>query len=246
MTAQVGVMIKGLQKSYGKHCVLDIGEFSFEPGHSYALIGANGSGKSTLLRILAGASSQSDGDFEIYAVSPSASQADAPKPYEASIGYMPQKSYVFGFTVFKNVAMALEGLDLDKQEEADRVNRALEAVGMSALAQARGNRLSGGEAQRVALARMLVRRHDVLLLDEPTASLDVAGTLLVESALQAYIEETGCLMIVATHAPSQARRIADQAVMLDTGHVMERGATADVLDNPQSPEGRAFLSYWKV
>lgn len=247
MTMKVGIAIKGMRKSYGERCVLDFDEFAFEPAHSYALIGANGSGKSTLLRMLAGSSSLTSGSFEFFAAAPSGRSAPGnSEAYEASVGYMPQKSYVFAFSVFKNVALALEGLSLSKEEQAERVNRALDAVGMLDMADARGYGLSGGEAQRVALARMIVRPHDVLLLDEPTASMDVTGTLQVESVLQSYIEETGCLLIVATHAPSQARRISDRAVMLDAGHVVEYGSTADVLDKPQSAAGRAFLSYWKV
>jgi len=247
MTMQVGIEIRNMRKSYGSRCVLDIEDLTFEPGCTYALIGANGSGKSTLLRMLSGASDPTSGSFEIFASAQSLKAiSDAPESREASIGYMPQKSYVFGFSVFKNVLLALEGLDLSKEEQTERVNRALEAVGMLEMAESRGSRLSGGEAQRVALARMIVRRHDVLLLDEPTASMDVGGTLQVESVLKSYVEETGCLLVVATHAPSQARRIADKAVMLSDGHVVERGDTADVLDHPQTPEGSAFLSYWKV
>ena len=246
MTMQVGIAIKGLRKVYGERCVLDIGNLSFEPGHSYALIGANGSGKSTLLRVLSGVSDPSEGSFDAFGLQGRSAADGDHGSYEASIGYMPQKSYVFGFTVFKNVSMALEGLDLGKQEIADRVNRALEAVGMLEMAEARGGGLSGGEAQRVALARMIVRRHDVLLLDEPTASMDVAGTMQVEAALRSYVEETGCLLIVATHAPSQAHRIADRVVMLADGRVVENGLVADVLNAPESPEGCEFLSYWKV
>ena len=67
-----------------------------------------------------------------------------------------------------------------------------------------------------------------------------------EEALQNYVEETGCLLVVATHAPSQARRIARKVVMLDSGRVVEQGDTANVLNSPQSAEGRAFLSYWAV
>ena len=247
MTMKVGIAIKGLKKAYGERCVLDIEELTFEPAHAYALIGANGSGKSTLLRMLAGSSPLNAGTFEFFAAAPSGRAASGgSEEYEASVGYMPQKSYVFGFSVFKNVALALDGLGLDKDEQAERVNRALEAVGILEMSGSRGYGLSGGEAQRVALARMIVRPHDVLLLDEPTASMDVTGTLKVESVLQSYIEETGCLLIVATHAPSQARRISDRAIMLSDGRIVESGATADVLDNPQSDAGREFLSYWKV
>ena len=247
MTTQIGLEIRGLRKTYGERVVLDIDELSFEAGQTYALIGANGSGKSTLLRLLAGVSDATSGTFEaVRAAEAHGDAATQPRPYEVSIGYMPQKSYVFGYSVFKNVALALEGLSLEQRELEERVNRALAAVGMLELAQSRGGGLSGGEAQRVALARMIVRPHDVLLLDEPTASMDVAGTLQVEEALQNYVEETGCLLVVATHTPSQARRIARKVVMLDSGRVVEQGDTANVLNSPQSAAGRAFLSYWAV
>jgi ABC-type phosphate transport system ATPase subunit len=87
---------------------------------------------------------------------------------------------------------------------------------------------------------------DVVLLDEPTASMDIAGTLKVEAALASYRERSGCLLVVATHAPSQARRIAERAVMLSSGSVVEQGSTEGVLTSPESPAGREFLSYWTV
>ena len=93
---------------------------------------------------------------------------------------------------------------------------------------------------------MLVQDLDVLLLDEPTASMDITGTMLVEQALHDYLERRECLAIVATHAPSQARRISDEVVMLAGSRVVERGATDTVLSSPASDEGRAFLSYWAV
>jgi ABC-type multidrug transport system ATPase subunit len=165
---------------------------------------------------------------------------------DLTVGYMPQKSYVFGFSVFKNVAMALSSSGLGKDEVNARVNRALDAVGMADMADARGSGLSGGEAQRVALARLLVQDLDVVLLDEPTASMDIAGTMLVECALKSYRERTGCLMLIATHAPSQAHRISDKAVMLSEGRVVELGDTSEVLSTPTSEAGREFLSYWAV
>lgn len=237
MTGPFQLNVQSLCKAYGDRVVLDIDELCLQSGHTYALVGPNGSGKSTLCRILSGVEDQTSGFVDV--------EGDASRN-DLVVGYMPQKSYVFGFSVFKNVALAMSSSGFSKTEIENRVNEALAAVGMSSFSHERGSGLSGGEAQRVALARMLVQDLDVLLLDEPTASMDIAGTLLVEEALMRYRERTGCLMVVATHAPSQAHRIAESAVMLSAGHVVEFGSTTQVLSNPESEEGRAFLSYWAV
>lgn len=234
MSAAFGVHIAGLRKTFGQRTVLDVDRLDLRSGCACALVGPNGSGKSTLLRIMAGVDAATAGEIGLAGKSRD----------ELRVGYMPQKSYVFGFSVVKNVALALDGLGLSKDEVSRRAFRALASVGMQDFAQQRGSGLSGGEAQRVALARMLVRDLDVLLLDEPTASMDIAGTLLVEEALACYRERTGCLLVMATHAPSQARRAAEKTVMLAGGRVVECGPTNRVLSAPESKEGRAFLSYW--
>ena len=237
MSSRFTVKIEGLQKRYGERTVLDVESLALEAGSSYALVGPNGSGKSTLIRVLSGVELASAGRVTV---------EGSVQRENLAVGYMPQKSYVFGFSVFRNVALALERSRLSRDEVSARVHDALTAVGMADMAESRGGGLSGGEAQRVSLARMLVQDLDVLLLDEPTASMDVAGTLLVESALHAYRERTGCLVLTATHAPSQARRISDRAIMLSDGHVVEQGPTDTVLSTPKSDAGRAFLSYWSV
>ncbi|MBQ9001919.1 MAG: ABC transporter ATP-binding protein [Eggerthellaceae bacterium] len=236
MNAPFKLVIAGLQKRYGDRTVLDIGDLVLESGHAYALVGHNGSGKSTLCKVVSGVVDQTAGCIDV----------EGADRNGLAVGYMPQKSYLFGFSVFKNVALALDGSGLPHSEVDKRVKRALEAVGMQSFAQERGSGLSGGEAQRVALARMLVQDLDVLLLDEPTASMDMEGTLLAEAALAAYRDQTGCLLVAATHAPAQALRISDRALMLSSGRVVEFGETDCVLSNPSSEEGRAFLAYWAV
>lgn len=237
MSGRFCIEIEGLRKCYGERTVLDVDSLELESGCSYALVGPNGSGKSTLIKLLSGVEPATAGRIGV--------KGDATRE-SLAVGYMPQKSYVFGFSVHRNVAMALEGSARAREDVDARVREALEAVGMADMAGSRGSGLSGGEAQRVALARMLVQDLDVLLLDEPTASMDIAGTMLVEEALRAYRERTGCLVLTATHAPSQARRISDRAVMLAEGRVAEFGTTADVLSSPTSDAGREFLSYWAV
>lgn len=237
MSIEFTVQIAGLRKCYGERTVLDVSSLELESGLSYALVGPNGSGKSTLIRMLAGVEAATEGRLDV---------TGSKSRDGLAVGYMPQKSYVFGFSVYRNVAMALASSKLARDDVESRVREALTAVGMSGLAEARGSGLSGGEAQRVALARMLVQDLDVLLLDEPTASMDIAGTMLVEDALRAYRERTGCLLLIATHAPSQARRISERTIMLSGGRVVELGETDQVLSEPSSEEGREFLSYWAV
>ena len=248
MRSSFSITLSHISKRYGNRTVLDIGELHLESGHVYAMIGANGSGKSTLLRVMAGTSEATTGSMLYARTKDDSNQSErAEAPKAPSIGYMPQNSFVFGFTVYRNVAMALESFSSLSKEEVDkRTRHAIEAVGMSHMEQARGGRLSGGEAQRVAFARMIAAPHSILLLDEPTASMDIAGTLKVEQALHEYCAHTGCLTLIATHAPSQARRVADRAILLSSGHVAEFGDAQDVLDHPTSDEGREFLSYWKV
>ena len=237
MSGQFHVEVSGLSRVYGARTVLSVGRLQLEAGKTYALIGPNGSGKSTLLRILAGTVKASTGKVSV----------TGDKLFDdVRVGYMPQSSYIFDFSVRRNVELALGRHSISKEESAKKTEEALSAVGMLDFADMRGGGLSGGEKQRVALARILVRDLDVVLLDEPTASMDVAGTLLAEAALKEYCERTGCLLVTATHAPAQARRMADRTIMLSAGKVVECGATAQVLEAPSSDEGRAFLSYWSV
>lgn len=220
--------IKDLTKRYGDRTVLKIDDLLLERGRRYALIGANGSGKSTLLRIAAGTLEPSEGNIDTKAI---------------SIGYMPQKPYIFGFTVFKNVAMAASA-NASGDVEA-RALSALEAVDMQDFKDEYGESLSGGEAQRVAFARILAGDHDLLLLDEPTSAMDIEGTAFIGTLIDYYCEKTGCTVVFTTHAPSQALGIADDLIFLHKGSIAETGPCEEVLKHPKSEPAQKFLSYWK-
>ncbi len=221
------VTIKGLQKSFGGRMVLDIPLLELEKGLKYALIGPNGSGKSTLLRILAGVILPDAGCV--------ITQAN-------EIGYMPQKPYCFGFSVQKNVEIAAS----EREDAKALAKRALTRVGMDALLENRGSRLSGGEAQRMAFARMIVKRRELLLLDEPTSATDMAGSNLLENALLSYCADLSCTALFTTHTPSMAARCADKVILLFDGRVCECGDAQAVLRSPQTEQARAFLTYWRL
>ncbi|MDL2327295.1 ATP-binding cassette domain-containing protein [Ruminococcaceae bacterium OttesenSCG-928-A11] len=224
------IEVIGLLKSYGARTVLDIDALHVKAGARCAVIGPNGSGKTTLLRILAGA------------LAPDSGEVHMPDFEEREVGFMPQRPYSFGFSVLKNVQMAFQ----DQKASREPALEALAKVGMEAFATARGNKLSGGEAQRMAVARMIARPRKLLLLDEPTSSTDIAGNERIEQVLDEYCRQTGCTLVFATHSPAQVQTLSEVTVMLDHGKVVECGPTTEVLFSPRHPVTQAFLKHWQL
>jgi ABC-type sulfate/molybdate transport systems ATPase subunit len=224
------IKAKNITKHFGKRAVLRIESLTFQNNVRYALLGANGSGKSTLLRILAGTLDADSGTVQTNGLQP------------LDIGYLPQIPYAFIGTVLQNVAMALP-----RNTKTDKAAlQALESVGMHHLAQERGNRLSGGETQRMALARILAVQRQLLLLDEPTSCADIAGIDLLENALHRYCAQLPCTVVFSTHSPAQAARLADEIIFLEKGIVAESGPADRLLTKPESEEMKRFLSHWKI
>ena len=224
------IKLSNLRKEYAGRRVLDIGTLYFEPGKRYALLGANGSGKSTLLKMLAGVVKPTEGNVWSDLVG------------KKTVGYLPQVSYGFSFSVLKNVMMAID----DCPQRRKMAQDAIAAVGMEALANADASRLSGGETQRIAFARLISIPRKLLLLDEPTAAADLKGVDMLEEALLKYCGENACTVVFATHSPAQAMRLAGEVVFLHQGLVAERGETKQVLCHPQSEETRNFLNHWNL
>lgn len=215
--------ISAFSKTYEGRTVLDFPGLELQPGKIYAVIGANGSGKSTFAKILAGVE-QSDRKGSLLDAS--------------SVGYSPQKNYAFRMTTKANIL-------LNGKDEA-RANRLMDAIQLTALENKRADRLSGGETARMALARLMMRRYDLAILDEPTAAMDMETTLLSEKLILDYVRETGCTLILVTHSLQQARRIADEVLYFHKGNLLESGPKEKVLYEPQAPETRQFLEFYGV
>ena len=210
-------------KTYDGRTVLDFPGMELRPGTVYAVIGANGSGKSTFAKILAGVlSADSQGCF-----------LDA-----AAVGYMPQKNYAFRMSTKANIL-------LNGRDEA-RANALMDAIGLRDLENKRADRLSGGETARMALARLMMKRYNAAILDEPTAAMDMETTLLSEKMIVEYVRETGCALILVTHSLQQARRIVDEVLYFHRGRLLERGSKEQVLYEPRLPETRQFLEFYGV
>lgn len=213
--------IRPFSKSYGEKTVLKISGLTLKEGQIHALIGANGSGKSTLAKILAGI------------IRPDQKEPIFEKTYKAA--YMPQKSYAFRMSTFKNIML---GGDDEKRAAAY-----MGELDILSLKDQRADRLSGGETARMALARSLMRPYDLVILDEPTAAMDITSAINAEKMILNYRDENKCTMIIITHNLKQVRRIADQVIFLSHGEVVEMGTAAKVLDDPSEDETVRFLDY---
>jgi len=216
------VRINACAKTYGGRTVLRFPGLDLEPGKIYAVVGANGSGKSTFSRLIAGAV-RSDGNAKVL---------ETP----ASLGYMPQRSYPFRLTVRQNLMLS--------GGTAERAGALMEALGLTHLAGQRAEKLSGGETARMALARVLMRPCELLILDEPTASMDMESAILAERLISAFRAETGCAVLFVTHDLQQARRMADEALFFHRGQLWEAGPAERVLFSPEKPETRRFLEFY--
>lgn len=215
--------ISSFSKSYGSRKVLSFPGFDFECGKVYALLGANGSGKSTFAGILAGII-RSDEKEPVYEPS-------------FSIGYLPQKSYSFGFSVMRNIL-----LNTDDSRKAREI---LCRLGLSRLEKSNAHRLSGGEASKTALARILVGKYDLLILDEPCASMDMESTVSAEELISEYAKENNSVVIIITHSVSQAARISDEVIFFKDGTLETSGKNPAIFDNPQNDDFTEFLGFFR-
>ena len=188
-----------------------------------AIVGPNGAGKSVLLRLLHGLLAPAAGEV-----------AAAPGLRQAMLF---QRPVLLRRSAAGNIAHALS---LAGVRDAARIEGALEEVGLVHLAGRPARRLSGGEQQRVALARALALRPDLLLLDEPTASLDPAATRAVEEVV-ARVAARGMRVVLTTHDLGQARRLAAEVAFLHRGTLRERTPAGDFFRRPATAEAARFL-----
>lgn len=221
--------IAPFRKSYNGTPVLDFPGAALATGQTCAVIGANGSGKSTLAKVVAGVL---ECDQPQRVLSPS-----------GSVGYLPQHSYPFQMSVTDNLLLNAPRRDAQARQRAGAL---LEQLGIAHLARKRAHHLSGGETARMALARLLMRRYDLLILDEPTAAMDIRSTALTEQLVGDYQEETGCGVLWITHSLKQAVRIADTVLFLCRGRLAEAGPAERLLTAPQTSELRQFLDFYGV
>jgi tungstate transport system ATP-binding protein len=195
------------------------------------IVGPNGAGKTTLLRLCMGLAAPSTGRVTW------GGRADR-TPLRRAILF--QRPVMLRRTAAANIAYALAQAGTPHKQRAQRVAALLDRVGLSDLAQRPARRLSGGEQQRLALARALARDPEILLLDEPTANLDPAATRSVEEIVL-MAAQSGIKIVMASHDLGQVRRLAGDIIFLVRGALCEQGKAGDFLDHPATSEAAAFL-----
>jgi tungstate transport system ATP-binding protein len=202
---------------------------AIEAGPPTFIIGPNGAGKSTLLRLLHGLLPPSAGRV--------AWSSPDPRRRQAMVF---QRPVLLRRSVLANALYPLRLAGLGREERERRARDALALVGLASLADRPARRLSGGEQQRLALARAAALRPEVLFLDEPCASLDPAATRAVEEIV-ATLAARGTRIVMTTHALGQARRLAGDVVFLHRGRALQHTPAARFFDQPATPEAAAFL-----
>ena len=208
-------------KSYRGGFRLELPALTLEPGELTAVIGANGSGKTTMARLLAGTEKSDQGARPLSSV---------------SVGYLPQKPYLFRMSTGKNIRLG--------GDDAERFADLTQQLALRNLLHQRARSLSGGETAKTALARLLMRRWQLLILDEPCTAMDEESTLAAEALLRRRCREEGSAVLLITHSLSQARRCADRVIFLKNGNVLEQGSAENLLSAPETPELRRFLSFY--
>ncbi len=222
--------VSGLRFQPNGRAVLDGLDLELSGEGISVILGPNGTGKTLLLRLLAGLLPAHGGTI---------TWGDAAQP-AGRMAMVFQQPMLLRLSVFTNVDFALRPQALSAAERRAWTNEVLARVGLAHRARDCARLLSGGERQRLALARAWVMRPRLLLLDEPTASLDPSATEAVERIIR-EIRTDGAKVLMTTHNLGQATRLADDVVFLADGRVQEHEAAQRFFARPQSPAARAFM-----
>jgi len=226
------IMFVEVSIASGATTILDRVTFTIARGAPTVLIGPNGSGKTTVLRAAMGLIRPSSGLITW-------GGREIPNPRHTAIMF--QRPTMLRRSTGGNVRHALAAAGVPRAGRSQRCAALLKQVGLAGLEQRPARRLSGGEQQRLALARALSRDPAVLFLDEPTASLDPAATKSMEDIVRA-VSARGVKVVMSTHDLGQAKRLAGNVVLLHRGRVIEDSPAAGFFSSPRTEESRRFIA----
>ena len=224
-----------IKKSYRKFTALNSVSLEMHGGKIIVLLGVNGAGKTTLMRIMAGLENADSGQLLFN------NQNIDCKALRQVTTLVFQKSAMFSTSIYENLAYGLKIRKVPKEDIKKKIADALQAVRLSGFEKRRAKKTSGGEQQRIALARAFLLESNVLLLDEPTANLDPNSASIIERAIVSR-KSSERIIVMATHNLTQARRIADEIVHIHDGKIVEAADVTNFFETPKSEISRKFVN----
>ena len=235
------ITVKNLQKSFGNLNVLCGVDIHVHKGEKVVLIGPSGSGKTTLLRCLNLLEQPTSGQVFFEGTDITDPKCDI-NHIRRKMGMVFQQFNLFPhLSILDNIILAPTKQKLQSRDQAiENAMNLLRRVGLQDKAKNYPRQLSGGQQQRIAIVRALAMNPDVMLFDEPTSALDpeMVGEVL---DVMKQLAEDGMTMVVVTHEMGFAREVADRAVFMDGGVIVEEGSPRDVFEHPQQPRTQDFL-----
>jgi tungstate transport system ATP-binding protein len=229
------LQLKNVRKSYGSIKALEDINLEVVGGKTITLIGTNGAGKTTLLRVIAGLEERDKGNILI-----DGKDINGKKLRQIATLVF-QKTVMFNRSVYGNLAYGLKIRGKKDNEIKEKIDRELHAVGLRNFEKRRARKTSGGEQQRIALARAFLLDPKILLLDEPTANLDPNNATMIERAITSRKRED-TIIVMATHNLAQAKRLADEIIHIYNGRIVERSGPDEFFNNPRSEITRKFIN----
>jgi tungstate transport system ATP-binding protein len=231
MTSDLPISLDNVAFRASDAAILSDVTLQFNPGAPTVLIGPNGSGKTTLLRIAMGLLAPSSGRVTW------GGRAAVPPDRRA---IMFQRPVMLRRSAAANIEYALASANIPRERWKQQVDELLVLVGLSGMNERPARKLSGGEQQRLALARALARKPEVLFLDEPTAALDPYSTKAIEDVLRGVAAQN-IKIIMSTHDLGEARRIAGDIIFMNRGRIVENSRASDFFQHPTTDDARRFI-----
>jgi tungstate transport system ATP-binding protein len=231
----ISLQLKDVSKNFRAVKAVDNVSLQLFGGKIIVLVGVNGAGKSSLLRVIAGLDKPDNGQLLFN----NKSINDKSLRQVATLVF--QKTVMFSMNVYDNLAYGLRFREMPEKEIKEKIDAALADVKLSGFEKRKAKKTSGGEQQRLALARAFLIEPEVLLLDEPTANLDPYSVTIIEKAVLAR-KSSDRIIVMATHNLNQARRIADQVIHLHAGRIVESGLRQGFFENPKNELTRKFIN----
>jgi len=239
------IRLEKISKVFGKKVVLDRISADIPAGKIFTIIGPSGQGKTTLLRLINLLDTPSEGEILLDGISLHKPGQDI-TALRRRMGMVFQIPIAFKETVFENIAVGLRYRHLSSAEITRKVQEKLKEIGLPGYERRKALTLSGGEMQRVSLARVMITEPDLLLLDEPTANLDPVSTTKIEELIRYYNREFGTTVIMSSHDLFQGQRMADLIAVMMDGRFIQAGETIKVFSEPCSAQVARFIGIRNV